>query len=124
MVDALIASLDDVPRFDADGLVAAVHSQWPSMQWSPASGEIPELGAGEFTIEVDAQWVTVEFLPGRTGLGVEGHDDLASEVVAWLTGHVAMPEGQVVILNWGDDVVPLRENMPVEELRRLHTYGR
>lgn len=124
MVDALIASLDDVPRFDAEGIVTAARSRWPHMQWSPATGEIPELGAGEFTIEADAQWVTVEFLPGRTGLGVEGHDDLAAEVVAWLTRQVPMPDGQVVILNWGDDAEPLRENMPVEELRQLHTYGR
>lgn len=61
MVDTLIASLDDIPRFDADGLLPAARVQWPSMQWAPSTVEFPELGDGEFTVEAFAQSVTEPF---------------------------------------------------------------
>lgn len=121
MADIMIATVDGSTPFDAERLAEVARQAWPQATW-PSS---PDRATGELArlkIEAQGKIVFVDVLPPGGGLGVEGDDELTAEFVAWITTQVSITDGQLVITDWANEVVSLRQQMSVSDVLRLREH--
>lgn len=119
MTDLLVAVADGETRFDPERIVDVVVRRWPSVGWGDPDEELAATLAKQVTIQYDQQVLIVDVLAGHEGIGVEGDDDLAAEFLALLTQSMPIPEDEIVVMNWTDQIVALRSGMTPDDVRAL-----
>lgn len=123
MADLLVAVAEGEARFDPDRLVAAALRRWSSADAAAVDGpelaDLAQLMTTQLTIRDGQQVVIVEFHTGNKAIDAEGDDDLAADFLALLTQSMPIPENEIVVMNWADDIAALRQNMTPDEVRAL-----
>lgn len=119
MTDLLIAVADGDTQFSPDHVLTVVHSRWPDAEWGDPGGELAAKLARQITIEQGASRAIVEVLASRGAVSVEGDDDLAADFLALLTQSMPIPEDEIAVMNWADDVVMLRQNMTPGDVQAM-----
>lgn len=119
MADVLLAVLDG-RRFDAASLGRAARAQWSGVGFSPSTGELAQSSVGQVEIRRGVQSIRIVVLAGGAGLGVEGDDELAVDVLAWLTRlDPVRQRGTVMMTDWSADPVELEPDMSRSALLAL-----
>lgn len=125
MADLLIAVAEGQARFEPDQIAAAILRQWPSADIvtvdGPELADLAQLMSMQATISDGQQVATVEFHTSAKAIDVEGDDDLAAEILALVTRSMSIPEDNIVVMNWAEDIVALRPNMTPDDVRALRT---
>lgn len=113
MADLLLAVADGPTQFDPDQLRDFALRYWPTSQWGDPDDQLAQTLARQITVQDHDRHILVDILASRGAISIEGDDELAAQFIAGLTQNIAIPEGEIALMNWSDDIFMLRQHMTV-----------
>jgi hypothetical protein len=109
-------------RFDAEAVTRALSARWPHATFTPATGRLAALSAGQINVNDGAAplaLVEVDIEGQSLGVDWTGLNILAA-IVAVVTDVPGFPDdGSVILSDWAPDIVPLTPHMSQGEVSAL-----